>query len=218
VVAPGQSLQSGQLYDSNSFTLDGLLTGLGMQVIKKGIVDDSLEATQSALESATKEADCIITTGGVSVGDEDYVRQAVESLGQLALWKLAIKPGKPFSYGRIHDVPFFGLPGNPVAVFVTFVMLVRPYLLKMQGAVKLSLPKFRAKVDFDIPTANSRQEFIRVKLNEDAKGEQVLEAYGIQGSSIMTSLSWADGLAEIPAGETVTRGQRLNYFPFKGML
>ena len=218
VVAPGQSLQSGQLYDSNSFTLDGLLTGLGMQVIKKGIVDDSLEATQSALESAAKEADCIITTGGVSVGDEDYVRQAVESLGQLALWKLAIKPGKPFSYGRIHDVPFFGLPGNPVAVFVTFVMLVRPYLLKMQGAVKLSLPKFRAKVDFDIPTANSRQEFIRVKLNEDAKGEQVLEAYGIQGSSIMTSLSWADGLAEIPAGETVTRGQRLNYFPFKGML
>jgi molybdopterin molybdotransferase len=218
VVAPGQSLQPGQLYDSSSFTLDALLSGLGMHVIKKGIVDDSLTATQSALETAAQEADCIITTGGVSVGDEDYVRQAVESLGQLALWKLAIKPGKPFSYGRVHDAPFFGLPGNPVAVFVTFVLLVRPYLLKMQGAVDLKLPKLSVKAGFDTASSNSRQEFIRVRMNEDAQGEQELEAYGNQGSSIMTSLSWADGLAEIPAGEAVDKGQRLNYFPFKGML
>jgi molybdopterin molybdotransferase len=218
VVAPGQSLQPGQLYDSNSFTLDALLTGLGMHVIKKGIVDDSLAATQSALETAAQEADCIITTGGVSVGDEDYVRQAVENLGQLALWKLAIKPGKPFSYGRIQNIPFFGLPGNPVAVFVTFVLLVRPYLLKMQGVVNLNLPKLSVKAGFNTTSTNSRQEFIRVRMNEDAQGELELEAYGNQGSSIMTSLSWADGLAEIPAGESVDKGQRLNYFPFKGML
>jgi molybdopterin molybdotransferase len=218
VVAPGQSLQPGQLYDSNSFTLEALLSGLGMHVMKKGIVDDSLTATQSALEKAAQEADCIITTGGVSVGDEDYVRQAIESLGQMALWKLAIKPGKPFSYGRIQDVPFFGLPGNPVAVFVTFVLLVRPYLLKMQGVVNLKLPTLSVKAGFNTTSTNSRQEFIRVRMNEDAQGEQELEAYGNQGSSIMTSLSWADGLAEIPAGESVDKGQRLNYFPFKGML
>jgi molybdopterin molybdotransferase len=218
VVAPGQELQAGQLYDSNSFTLEGLLTGLGMQVIKKGIVDDSLTSTEAALAAAAAGADCIITTGGVSVGDEDHVRQAVENLGQLALWKLAIKPGKPFAYGRINDVPFFGLPGNPVAVFVTFVMLVRPYLLKMQGSRTYKLPHVFVKAGFEIASAGSRLEFLRVRLAEDTQGGQVLEAFGNQGSSIMTSLAWADGLAEIPAGETVSNGQWLKFMPFSGML
>jgi len=218
VIAPGQALKPGQLYDSNSFTLEGLLTGLGMRVLKQGIVADSLEETQDALTRAAENADCIITTGGVSVGDEDHVRQAVENLGQLALWKLAIKPGKPFSYGRINDIPFFGLPGNPVAVFVTFVMLVRPYLLKVQGARVTGLPRIKVKSGFAVEKPGTRLEFLRVRLKEDEAGEQTLEALTNQGSSLMTSLSWADGLAEIPIGETVTKGQWLNFMPFSGIL
>ncbi len=218
VIAPGQPLGPGQIYDSNSFTLEGLLTGMGMQVIKKGIVEDSLASTEVALKSAASDADCIISTGGVSVGDEDHVRQAVENLGELGLWKLAIKPGKPFSYGRVAGVPFFGLPGNPVAVFVTFSMLVRPYLLKIQGCRTLAPPSLQIKSGFSLASANSRLEFVRVRLQTNAKGEQVLEAFGNQGSSIMTSLSWADGLAEIPLGETVALDQYLKFIPFNGLL
>jgi len=218
VIPPGQPLQAGQIYDSNSFTLEGLLRGMGMEVIKKGIVADSLAGTRDALKAAARDADCIITTGGVSVGDEDHVRAAVESLGQLALWKLAIKPGKPFSYGRVASVPFFGLPGNPVAVFVTFTMLVAPYLLKVQGAEQLAPPCVRVRANFELKNPGTRLEFIRARLVTDEKGEQSLEAFGNQGSSIMTSLSWADGLAEIPLGETVSRGQWLKFIPFRGIL
>ncbi len=218
VIAPGQPLGPGQIYDSNSFTLEGLLTGMGMQVIRKGIVEDSLASTEAALKSAASDSDCIISTGGVSVGDEDHVRQAVENLGELGLWKLAIKPGKPFSFGRVAGVPFFGLPGNPVAVFVTFSMLVRPYLLKIQGCRMLAPPSLQVKSGFSLASANSRLEFVRVRLQTNAKGEQVLEAFGNQGSSIMTSLSWADGLAEIPLGETVAAGQCLKFIPFNGLL
>lgn len=222
VISPGQKLAPGQIYDSNSFTLEGLLKGMGMDVIKKGIVDDSLANTQAALAAAAVDADCIITTGGVSVGDEDHVRQAVENLGELVLWKLAIKPGKPFSYGHIENegnrIPFFGLPGNPVAVFVTFTMLVRPYLLKTQGCRALTPSSVNVKSGFNIIKAASRLEFIRVRLVRDSKGEQSLEAFSNQGSSIMTSLSWADGLAEIPLGQTVEKGEMLKYIPFKGIL
>ncbi len=218
VIPPGQPLQPGQLYDSNSFTLEGLLASLGMRVIKKGIVEDSLASTQAALKEAATEADCIITTGGVSVGDEDHVRHAVEELGQLSLWKLAIKPGKPFSYGRIKGIPFFGLPGNPVAVFVTFAMLVRPYLLKTQGSTTDKSPQIQVRAGFDISTPGSRLEFLRVRLVDDAKGGQVLDAFGNQGSSLMTSLAWADGLAEIPQGKTVSKGEWLKFIPFSGIL
>ena len=218
VIPPGQPLASGQIYDSNSFTLEGLLRGMGMEVIKKGIVDDSLADTEAALTVAATEADCIISTGGVSVGDEDHVRQAVENLGELGLWKLAIKPGKPFSYGKVADVPFFGLPGNPVAVFVTFTMLVRPFLLKTQGCKTLDAPSVLVKAGFTISKSNNRLEFVRVRLVTKADGDQVLEAFGNQGSSIMTSLSWADGLAEIPIGATIEQGQQLKYIPFQGIL
>jgi molybdopterin molybdotransferase len=218
VIPPDQELGPGQIYDSNSFTLEGLLQGMGMTVIRKGIVADTLAGTQAVLQEAAADADCILSTGGVSVGDEDHVRQAVQSLGSLDLWKLAIKPGKPFSYGRVNGKPFFGLPGNPVAVFVTFAMLVRPYLLKVQGASQLALPTLRVRAGFDISEAGSRLEFIRVRLVSDQEGEQELQPFGNQGSSIMTSLSWADGIAEIPLGTTISRGQMLNYFPFNGLL
>jgi len=218
VIAPGTPLLEGQIYDSNSFTLEALLKSLGMNVIKLGIVNDTFEETENSLREASTKADCIITTGGVSVGDEDHIRYVVEKMGQLALWKLAIKPGKPFSYGKINGKPLFGLPGNPVAVFVTFVLLVRPYLLKMQGASDLFAAAMALPAGFDIQSPGSRQEYIRVRLNKSVEGSTVLEAFGNQGSSIMTSLSWADGLAEIPRGETVKKGQLLKFFPFRGIL
>ena len=216
VVAPGTPLEAGQLYDSNSYTLAGLLARLGMDVLKLGIVADTLASTEAALRTAT-QADCIITTGGVSVGAEDHVRQAVENMGVLSMWKLAIKPGKPFSFGRIDDKPFFGLPGNPVAVFVTFVILVRPYLLRMQGATNIQLPSFPVRAGFSVDEAGSRQEFLRVRLVKEGQ-ELVAQAFADQGSSVLTSLSWADGLAIVPIHTTVKVGDTVEYLPFSGLL
>jgi molybdopterin molybdotransferase len=217
VVAPGQALGPGQLHDSNSYTLDGLLTRLGMEVLKLGIVKDDLASTEAALRNAATKADCIITTGGVSVGDEDHVRQAVSNLGELSLWKLAIKPGKPFSFGQVLGRPFFGLPGNPVAVFVTFVTLVRPALLRMQGASKTVTPAYQARLGFAIDQAGSRQEYLRVKLVTGTGGEPVLEAFADQGSSLMSSLCWADGLAVIPPDTTLASGAMVTFLPFAGL-
>lgn len=217
VVAPGTPLQAGQLYDSNSYTLAGLLSGLGMRVLKTGIVGDTLAGTEAALRQAAAQADCVITTGGVSVGAEDHVRQAVENLGELSLWKLAIKPGKPFSFGSLGAVPFFGLPGNPVAVFVTFVMLVRPFLLRMQGAGSAEVPTFMVKAGFAVGEPGTRQEFLRVRLIKRAAGHMA-ELFPDQGSSVLTSLSWADGLAIVPMHTTVEIGQEIEYLPFRGLL
>lgn len=217
VVAPGQPLAPGQLYDSNSFTLAGLLTRLGLRVLKLGIVEDTLAGTETALREAARQADCIISTGGVSVGEEDHVRQAVANLGELSLWKLAIKPGKPFSFGQVVNKPFFGLPGNPVAVFVTFVTLVRPALLRMQGASRVATPSFPVQLGFAITDAGSRQEYLRVKLVQQGASGPVLEAFSDQGSSLMTSLSWADGLAVIPPHSTFAAGAVVTFIPFAGL-
>lgn len=217
VVAPGAMLKPGQLYDSNSFTLDGLLTGLGFKVRKLGIVADTPAATEAVLQQAAREADVIISTGGVSVGAADHVRAAVEKLGELRLWKLAIKPGKPFSFAQVAGKPFFGLPGNPVAVFVTFVLLVRPYILRMQGAVAADAPRFPVKAGFEVAEAGTREEYLRVRL-VNANGELVAELYPDQGSSVLTSLSWADGLAIVPLRTTVRRGDKLDYVAFAGLL
>ena len=217
VVPPGRELRAGQLYDSNSYTLEGMLRKLGMRCLRCGIVADDPAATREALAKAAAAADCIITTDGVSVGEEDHVKAAVEALGELSLWKLAIKPGKPFSFGRIGDTPFFGLPGNPVAVFVTFAVLVRPCLLRMQGAADQALPEYAVAAGFDIARPGSRQEYIRVRLIRGPGGEAALKAYPQQGSSILTSLSWADGMAVVPAGAAVARGDRLRYIPFHAL-
>jgi molybdopterin molybdotransferase len=217
VVTPGTPLAAGQLYDSNSYTLAGLLQRLGLRVLKAGIVRDSAAATRAALQDAAARADCIITTGGVSVGDADHVRQAVEQLGSLTLWKLAIKPGKPFSFGTVNGRPCFGLPGNPVAVFVTFTVLVRPFLLKMQGARAYTAPCFPVAAAFTVEEASTRQEYLRVRLVNTAAG-QVVELFADQGSSLLSSLSWAEGLAIVPAGTTIAQGQTIDFLPFGGLL
>lgn len=217
VVAPGAELKAGQLYDSNSYTLAGLLQGLGFSVRKLGIVADTPAATEAALQQAARDADFVITTGGVSVGAEDHVRAAVERLGALSLWKLAIKPGKPFAFGEIAGKPFFGLPGNPVAVFVTFVLLVRPYILRMQGAAATQVPAFRVKAGFAVTEAGTREEYLRVRVVNEGGGP-VAQLYPDQGSSVLTSLSWADGLAILPAGTTLQAGDSIDYLSFTGLL
>lgn len=218
LITPGQRLNPGQIYESNSFTLDALLKNLDMQTRKIGIVKDDLPATQKALLKAAEESDCIISSGGVSVGDADFVKTAVENLGELSLWKLAIKPGKPFSFGHLGEIPFFGLPGNPVAVFVTFLMLVKPYLLKMQGGQNIHPEKYQLPAGFEVPEAGSRQEYIRVRININQHNQQELIPFSNQGSSVMTSTSWANGLAIIPVNATVKKGDLLEFLPYTGLL
>jgi molybdopterin molybdotransferase len=217
VVPPGQPLAPGQLHDSNSYTLRGLLQGLGMNVLRLGIVGDDPAETRRRLSEAAAQADCVITTGGVSVGEADHVKAAVEDLGSLDLWKLAIKPGKPFSFGRVGKTPFFGLPGNPVAVFVTWLVLVRAYLLKMQGACDVHLPTQTVRAGFKVDPG-SRQEYLRVRLQYQHGKLPLALPFTDQGSSLLSSLSWADGLVVIPRGVTVSEGEALDYIPFRGAL
>lgn len=211
LVEPGGSLQPGQIYNSNRYGLVGLLRELGFNVMDIGIVGDSLEAIMDALGEAAGAADCIITSGGVSVGEEDHVKAAVEAMGEIAVWKLAIKPGKPLAYGRVGETPFFGLPGNPVSTFVTFTVLAKPYLLALQGFTDVVPPGFTARAAFDF-RGGGREEYLRVRLTPRA-GETWAEKYHNQGSGVMTSVVWADALAKVEAGQQVNEGDMLTIFP-----
>ncbi|HKB54393.1 MAG TPA: gephyrin-like molybdotransferase Glp [Ramlibacter sp.] len=204
---PPEQMHPGAIYNSNRFFLQALLRRLGCDVSDFGIVPDEREATVRALELASREHDVILTSGGVSVGEEDHVKPAVQSLGSLDLWQIAMKPGKPFAHGRVRDAHFMGLPGNPVSSFVTFLLLVRPFLLKLQGATDLQPRAIAVRADFDWPRADKRREFLRVRRN--AQGG--LELFGNQSSGVLTSAAWADGLVDNPAGATIARGDTVRY-------
>ncbi len=206
---PGQALADGQIYNSNRPMLAALIESLGAEVIDIGIVADTPEATRDALKRGAASAEVVISSGGVSVGEEDHVKGEVEALGSLNLWKLAIKPGKPLAYGRVLEVPFFGLPGNPVSGFVTFCLLVRPYLLKMQGATKLLPPQWPARAQFEWPRAGTRQEYLRARVVPGDGGMEV-EIHPQQSSGALSSVSWCNALAIIPIGKTLRRGDRVD--------
>jgi len=206
---PGEVLAAGQIYNSNRPMLAALLSGLGAEVIDIGIVADTPAATRVALQQAGASADVVISSGGVSVGEEDHVKAQVEAMGSLDLWKLAIKPGKPLAYGRVAGVPFFGLPGNPVSGFVTFCILVRPYLLKMLGAEQVLPAQWPAKALFDWPREGSRQEYLRARVVPSADGMTV-DIHPQQSSGALSSVSWCNALAIIPVGKTVARGDRVD--------
>lgn len=209
LVEPGSGrLEPGQLYNSNRFTLAGLLARLGMEVLDFGIVGDDPGATGAALGRAAREADCVITSGGVSVGEEDHVRAQVEKLGRLDLWKLAIKPGKPLAFGALADTPFIGLPGNPTSVFVTFCLLARPFLLRLQGAREEALPAFRARAAFSLTRPGGRRDHLRVSLEQTADG-LLAKPFGNQSSGVLSSVSHSDALAVIPAGTRITEGDEV---------
>src|SRR5512139_403107 len=214
LVTPGTPLAPGQIYNSNRYTLTGLVNGLGCELIDLGIVPDTLEATEAALARAAREADVVITSGGVSVGEADYVKAAVEKLGRVEMWKVAMKPGKPFVYGRVGDTDFIGLPGNPVSAFVTFCLFVRPFLLKRMGAADVLYRAFAVQADFAWVKPGARREFLRAQLQPNGK----LALFANQSSGVLTSCAWADGLVDLAIGQTVQPGDWVRFIPFSELL
>lgn len=213
LVMPGDvapvDMKPGAIYNSNRFFLRALLRRLGCVVTDMGIVPDKLDATIAALKTASSAHDLVLTSGGVSVGEEDHIKPAVQALGQLNLWQIAIKPGKPFAYGTINQTHFIGLPGNPVSSFVTFLLLVRPFILKLQGVSNVAPYSIAANAHFDWPKADKRREFLRVRHN--ATGG--LELFDNQSSGVLTSAVWADGLVDNPAGKTIAHGDSVQFIP-----
>jgi len=217
LVMPGEvspeAMQPGAIYNSNRFFLRALLQRLGCEVTDLGIIPDQREATEAALRAAAEHHDLILTSGGVSVGEEDHVKPAVEKWGALTLWSLAIKPGKPFAFGSIRRLDgvssahFMGLPGNPVSSFVTFLLLVRPFVLALQGATHLAPPSQPMQAHFEWPRADKRREFLRVRRN--AKGG--LDLFPNQSSGVLTSAVWGDGVIDNPPGQTIRAGQWVSF-------
>jgi molybdopterin molybdotransferase len=213
--APGGKLAPGAIYNSNRFTLRGLLENFGCQITDLGIVPDSLQATREALRSAAREHDLVITSGGVSVGEEDHIKPAVEAEGRLNMWQIAVKPGKPLAFGEVRreggSAFFLGLPGNPVSSFITFLLFVRPFLLRLQGASGSVEPQsFALRADFSWPKADRRNEFLRARIN--AAGG--LDLYPNQGSGVLTSTVWGDGLIDNPPGQPIAAGDIVRFIPF----
>ncbi|MCZ8234146.1 MAG: gephyrin-like molybdotransferase Glp [Inhella sp.] len=212
LVMPGEPLPPGAIYNSNRFTLRALLEGLGAEVQDLGLVPDRLEATQAALQHAAAQADVIVTSGGVSVGEEDHVKPAVQALGRLDLWQVAIKPGKPFAHGAVRradgtETVFVGLPGNPVSSFITFLVLARPLLLACMGARSAAPTRLRWPAGFAWPKADpKREEFLRVRLESDGR----LGLHPNQGSGVLSSLAFSDALAVLAPGQTVQSGDTLD--------
>ncbi len=212
---PGTPLEPGCIYDSNRYTVHALLTGLGCRVSDLGILEDRLAPVQAALAAAAQGHDLILTSGGVSVGEEDHVKQAVETLGSIHAWRLAIKPGRPIALGQVGRVPFVGLPGNPVAVMVTFLNFVRPMILRMTGASDLAPHHFKVTADFAYKKKKDRREWVRARLEPDGAGGWRAVKFPRDGAGILSSMVESDGLVELP--EEMTRlepGTPVDFLPF----
>ena len=214
LVAPGQPLSPGKIYDSNRPMMMALLRGLGVEVTDMGCLPDRLEATRAALVAAAGTHDLLMTSGGVSVGEEDHMKAAVQAEGSLDLWKIAFKPGKPFAHGRIGAAAFVGLPGNPVSSWVTFVMLVQPFVRRLGGETRSAPVRCLLTAGFDWTKPDNREEFLRGHLND--AGQIVL--HDRQDSHILSSVCESEGLVRIPPGETVTQGQSVWFYPFQGLV
>ncbi len=219
LVAPGAPLAPGQLYNSNRYTLSGLLSALGCELSYSRCIPDDLDATRDALARAARASDFILTSGGVSVGEEDYVKRAIADLGALHVHHIAIKPGKPLTYGTIHGTPLLGLPGNPVSLFVTFVIFARPAILKLQGRTELAPARLWARATFERRNPIKRREYLRARLQEaqDGHGHEV-SIHSRQGSAVLSSTAWANCLAVIPEHGTVAPGQAIAVMPFSSLL
>ena len=217
LVMPGDPLAPGRIYNSNRFTLNGLAQAFGCEVRDYGIVPDNLQATREVLRRAAAENDVIVTSGGVSVGEEDHVKPAVEAEGSLLMWRIAMKPGRPLAFGTVRagarSAAFIGLPGNPVSSFVTFLVFVRPFLRKTQGIAGVEPRVLEARADFDWLEPDARREFLRAKWNDQGG----LELYPTQDSAVMTSTAWADGLVDNPAGQAIRKGDRVRFLPYSAL-
>ncbi|WP_321325179.1 gephyrin-like molybdotransferase Glp [Thiomicrorhabdus sp.] len=213
LLEPGQAAEPGKIYNANRYVLNGLVPQLGFKLIDLGRVEDTVDATVEAMKKAAEVADVVITTGGVSVGEEDHIKPAIEKLGSLDMWKVKMKPGKPIAYGDIQGTPFIGLPGNPVSAFATFNLFARPFLLKMQGANILKAKPIWLEADFDWLKAGFRREFARARL-VNKNQISVVEIYPNQGSGVLTSTVWADGFVVIPEDTQIHKGDKVAFYPF----
>ena len=211
LVEPGNLLTPGKIYNSNRYALVALLKQVGCDVINLGNIEDKLDATCEALEALESQCDLIMTTGGVSVGEEDHVKPAVEKLGELNLWKIRMKPGKPLAYGKVKQTPFIGLPGNPVSSFVTFCIFSLPFIKKMQGNSNYESKILKVKTNFDCKRAKPRREYARVRIDHSTE-TPLANLFPKQGSDVMSSVVWADGIVEIPENTTFETGTILNYY------
>jgi molybdopterin molybdotransferase len=220
LVMPGEPLPPGAIYNSNRYVLRGLLEALGCQVCDLGIVPDSLEATRAALRAAAGSNDLIVTSGGVSMGEEDHIKPAVSAEGRLDSWLVAMKPGKPVAFGRVNDpaggpgAAFIGLPGNPVSSFVTFILLVRPFVLRAQGVVDCLPKAIPLTAAFDWPRPDRRREFLRARIADDGR----VMLFPNQGPGVLTSTVWADGVIDTPPGQAIAAGDRVSFIPYSELL
>ena len=221
-IAP-QDLPPGHIFNSNRYVLASLLQRWGCEVVDGGILPDDRVATHAALAQAAQDCDLLVTSAGVSVGEEDHVRPVVEQLGALSLWKIAMKPGKPFAFGHLRRsggdpaagrAHFIGLPGNPVSSLITALVLLRPFVLALQGASVVQPPAHWLTADFEITQRDSRREFLRARRN--AAGQ--LELFANQNSGVLTSTVWAEGLVDNPAQTLIARGDRVRFLPFSELL
>ena len=217
IVYPGEELKPGQIYNSNYYSLTAMLTKLHCNIISLGNIPDTFDETKQALVHLQDRCDLIITTGGVSVGEEDHVKPAVESIGNLDMWRIKIKPGKPLAYGQVGDAKFIGLPGNPVSAMVTFVMFAIPLIKKMQGLENFFNKVHKVQTDFDWYRSKPRREFVRVRL-DNTQIPPMASQYPKQGSDVLSSMVWADGLLEIPENTTFKKGKVLNFYPLDRIL
>lgn len=214
---PGDGeLKPGQIFNSNRWTLSHQIRALGFEVIIDRHLRDDATEIASALHSAAMQADCIVTAGGVSVGEEDHVKAAIEEQGSLAIWRLAIKPGKPLAFGEVRGTPIFGLPGNPVSAWITFALVARPWLVKRQGGILPAVPRFAVKAGFSLAHPGTREEFLRVRLVGGGLALRA-ELTGSQSSGVLTSLGQADAIAVIPAGTTVGEEDWLEVIPLNAL-
>jgi molybdopterin molybdotransferase len=207
LVEPGQPLSPGKIYNTNSFTLIGLLKRMGMDVVGPFFASDTLADTQAVLTKASAQADVIITSGGVSVGEEDHIKAAITSGGELEMWRLAIKPGKPFALGQFNQTPVIGLPGNPAAVVVTFYQLARDFLWTLQGAEAQPLLVLKGNANFTTKKSIARTEFLRARFNQ---GD--VDVFSNQSSGVLSSSSWSDGFACVPAGKIISIGDEIEFY------
>lgn len=213
LLEPGEQAESGKIYNANRYVLAGVLPELGFHLIDLGRVEDTLEATKTAMIEAAKVADVVLTTGGVSVGEEDHIKPAIESLGSLDMWKVKMKPGKPLAYGEINGTPFIGLPGNPVSAFATFKLFAHPYLMKKQGANKIKSQPLWLEADFEWLKPGFRREFARAKI-VNKQQQSWVDIFHNQGSGVLTSASWADGFVVIPEETVIHKGDKVAFYPF----
>lgn len=212
LVEPGQPLGPGQIYNSNRRLLASWLQRLGCEVVDVGILADDLQRTRECL-AGLGDVDLILSSGGVSVGEADYLGMALREAGELALWKLAIKPGKPLTFGHFRGVPVIGLPGNPASTLVTFALLTRPYLLRRQGVAQVTPLRFSVPAGFDWPKPGSRREYLRARI-EDGQAH----IYKNQSSGVLRSAAWAEGLVEVQEGTTLRQGDSVSFIPFSALL